>query len=618
MGGVSIDFSDLEEEINDSLPSAPSPRRSSKILKRTKPLPLSSVIKAGVPILLSQVVIQDDHDQELEDLINLPLVQPILQNYEKIQKKIDPLTKEINMLRRYRRNPLLFWRDELGVPIDRWRDDKPPKSWRPGDPLPLWSKQREIIEALVKHRKVAVKSGHGVGKTFLAGGLSLYLAYVWHCIGLTTAPTFRQVRRALWGEIHYLFNNAINPLGGKLNQVSLDLGDKWFVEGFATDKPMENITGIHEENIFVIIDEAGGVVDLTFEAIEGLLTSENSFVLYIGNPINSEGPFADAFKPNSPFYKVTVSCYDLPNIKYGNNFYTKLTSHQWVKDKETKWGKDSNMFKIKVLGEFPEEGKDTLIPIRYIEAALQRAKDGSMPPDCVVAFGLDVARQGSDASVFGALYASGLLRILETTNKKRETETAGLMEVLYKQYAPSKEEGQPKPIENEEGILEALSKIGREEGDKWEEKKKEELVNFRPPVNVDDTGLGGGVTDILIEQGLPVNGIITGEAPDENDERIDHPELFLNKRAQYYWYLRTRFVDGTIAIEDEELAFELSKIRIEFLKGGGGKIKIVDKETLKKAPPIGIGRSPDRADMAMLACSKEVAESDGEMVRFLG
>jgi hypothetical protein len=298
-----------------------------------------------------------------------------------------------------------------------------------------------------------------------------------------------------------------------------------------------------------------------------------------------------------------MSCYDIPNVRYAANIYPKLTSYSWVKDKEVKWGIESNMFKIRVAGEFPEENKDTLIPVRYIESALRRGQDGSMGPDRPIAFGLDVARQGTDSSVFGVRYESGLVRILATTNKKRETETAGQMKVLYNEMVRPEDNG---------NAFEKLMRIGKNP-DKEGEKVKEPPP--KPPINVDDTGLGGGVTDMLIEDDFPVNGIITGESPDLYDDRIDHPELFLNKRAQYYWYLRTLFINDKIAIEDEEAAFELSKIRVEYLRSG--KIKIVDKETLKKAPPIGIGRSPDRADMIMLACSKEVAESDVSMVRII-
>src|SRR3990167_264711 len=305
-------------------PSNSSPRRTRKPIVRNEDIK---------PFIEDPSV-----DPELINLIDLPIPLPILRREIHRQKASNPVEKEIDLMKRYKEKPLLFWSDELGISIESWPNDKPPKSWKPGDPVPLWSKQREIIKALVDHRKVSVKSGHGVGKTMLSAGITLYLAYVWHATGMTTAPSFRQVRRALWGEIHYQYSRARTPLGGKMNQVSLDLGPKWFVEGFATDKPMDNITGIHEENIFVIVDEAGGVA-------------------------------------HSGFKTFTLSCYDCPNIRHDMIIYPKLTVKKWVDEKEKKWGRDSNLFRIRVLGEFPQESKDTLIPIRYIEKALEKGRE---------------------------------------------------------------------------------------------------------------------------------------------------------------------------------------------------------------------------------------------------
>lgn len=540
-------------------------------------------------------------DPELQELIDLPIPEPILRKEIKRQQAANPIEKEIDLMQRYREKPLLFWRDELGVPIDVWRDDKPPIGWKPGDPVPLWSKQREIIEALVKYRKVVVTTGHGVGKTYIAAGLALYLSLVWHATGLTTAPTFRQVRRALWGEIHYQYNRARNPLGGKLNQVSLDLGDKWFVEGFATDKPTDNITGIHEENIFVIVDEAGGILPETYDALDAILTSETSFVLYIGNPTNPVGPFRDAAKPGSGFKHIHISCYDCPNVKHDRIIYSKLTSKAWVVDKEKKWGKHSTLFKIRVEGEFVDESRDTLIPVRYIDAALAKAKNGDIVPTTVSSFGLDVARQGSDSSVYGVKYNSGFFRILETTNKKRETDTAGRMKYWYNELVP---QFKFKQLDN------AIDRANRSIDLKLEDEEDEGISeNGFPPINVDDIGVGGGVVDILLEDDYPVNGINVAKPPDKTDQEASN--LFLNKRAQYYWKLRKVFEDGLIAIEDEELAGELNKIRIEFLRSG--KIKIVDKEILKKE----LGKSPDRAESLMLAYSEDFSETNSDLVRFI-
>jgi phage terminase large subunit len=536
---------------------------------------------------------------DIMEMLSLPLPLPTLRKEIKKQNTMENvIEKEIDLLNKYRKKPLLFFRDELGLSIDIWRNDVPPKDWIPGDPVPIWSAQREIIEALVKHRKVAVKTGHGVGKTYIAGGLALYLAYAWHATGMTTAPTFRQVRRALWGEIHYLYNRAKNPLGGKLNQVSLDLGDKWFVEGFATDKPSENITGIHEENIFVIVDEGGGVLPETYEALDALLTSETSFVLYIGNPTAADGPFYDAFKPNSGFKTFTISCYDCPNVKHDRIIYSKLTAKKWVDDKVKKWGVASNLFRIRVAGEFAEESRDTLIPIKYIEIALRKGVEGEVVPDEINGFGLDVARQGSDSSVFGAKYNSGFFKVLESTQKQRETATAGKMKSYYDSLIPKFKY---------RSLDEMERKLKKDKGEEVGEDPS------WPPINVDDIGVGGGVVDILVEDEYPVNGVNVAEAPDPSEP--EEAKLFLNKRAQYYWRLKVLFEQEKVAIDDEDLAFELSKLKMEFLRSG--KIKIIDKETLKKPAPQGMGKSPDKAECMMLAFAVESADVERELVRFL-
>jgi phage terminase large subunit len=537
-------------------------------------------------------------DKELLSMLDLPVPLPTLRKEaKKMEKEEDLLSKDIQLLEKYRKKPLLFWRDELGIPIDVWRDDMPPKDWRPGDPVPLWSKQREIIKDLVIHKKIAIKSGHGIGKSFLVAGIVLYLTYVWHATGVTTAPTFRQVRRILWGEIHHMWNKARNPLGGRLNQVSLDLDDKWFVEGFATDKPESNIAGIHEENIFVVVDEAGGAHPDLFDVLDTILTSENSFVILIGNPIVAEGGFFEAFKPGSGFKTHTISCYECPNVKHDRVIYSKLTVKKWVTEREKKWGKGSNLFLSRVEGEFPDESSDILISLKYLEAALQKGTEEGGVRDKIKSIGVDVARQGSDSTVVGIRWDSGFFEIKDTMNKKRETEVAGRVKFLYDQWLPEFKYRKLKEI---------TPTLKRKlEGDDSEN----ESPPF-PPINIDDIGAGGGVVDILVEDEYPANQIVVSEAPDAKAD----PELgiFLNKRAQYYWKLKLEFEAGRVSVDDEELIFELSKMKVEFLRSG--KIKIIDKEIIKKELN---GRSPDRAESMMLAYSEEGSTLERDMLRFL-
>lgn len=510
-----------------------------------------------------------------EELIVKPNLEFDFNRYVK-NKNEDIIPKALDLRTRYRENPFAFVQEQLGISCESWEEDIPPKNWD-GSYYPIWSKQREILQALVKHRKVAVRSGHGLGKSFIAAICVLYLTYVWRGLGVTTAPTFRQVEKVLWGEIHYLFNNAggTNKLGGILKKTALELGDKWFVEGFSTRDPKAAITGFHEENVFAVVDEAGGVAQEVFDAIEGILTSANSFILLIGNPIEAGGPFEDAFRDNSDFYKIHLSCWDCPNVRHKKNIYPKLVSYQWPQEKKERWGEESNLYRVRVDGNFPVEGKDSLIPIKYIDLALQE----NFEEDKIVAFGVDVARQGTDRTVIGARFKSGKFKILEMTEKKRETDTVGRIIRWYNDLIPLD--------------------IPKEE---------------RPPINVDDIGVGGGVVDMLLESEYPVNGISGSEGVDEiipDDDDMD-PEKFLNLRAWNYWKLRRAFQKGEVSIDDEDLAHELSKVPLGF--SSKGKIKIPDKDEIRKTLN---GASPDLADCMCLAWAKNEADEYTNFVRMI-
>jgi len=471
----------------------------------------------------------------------------------------------------YRKDPLRFVSEQLKIPTTVWKNDKPPATWkpRPYSPYPLWSKQREILRLLVTHRKVAVKSGHGVGKTFIAAVVALYLAYAWHALGITTAPTHRQVEALLWGEIRDVWNTAQSRganLGGRLLKTQLQLGDKWFVMGFSTDDPEANIPGFHEENVFVIVDEACGVDPKVYDMLDTILTSENSFALLIGNPVDPRSPFADCFKPGSGWAQVTISCYDSPNVKNGENIYKKLVAWDWPLRMRKKWGPQNPLYKARVKAEFPEETSEGLIPYW----AIQKALDRELPEDEVLTFGVDVGRQGGDRSVIGCRWKSGRFRILDEMVFKRETELVGKVNMLYHKFGPQ-------------------------------------------AINVDDIGVGGGVTDMLWEQELPVNGVEVSEKAENYAEDTGEAVKFANLRAWGYWKLREAFIEGRVDIDDEELAQELCCIPMEITSTG--KIKIPEKDRIKKL--LG-GRSPDKADAMMLAWVMDYADEERELLRFIG
>lgn len=155
-----------------------------------------------------------------------------------------------------------------------------------------WSKQREILESIRDHPKTAVRSCHGVGKSFTAG--QVILAFLFNfprSIVLSTAPTWRQVEKLVWKEVRASYRRSKVPLGGHLLPKSPAIQivqDEWYAIGLSTNDP-DRFQGFHEKYILVVVDEAAGVPEDIFEAIEGVLTSEHARLLLLGNPTSLSG-----------------------------------------------------------------------------------------------------------------------------------------------------------------------------------------------------------------------------------------------------------------------------------------------------------------------------------------
>jgi hypothetical protein len=103
----------------------------------------------------------------------------------------------------------------------------------------LWKTQREILAAVGQHSRVAVKACHASGKSY-----AIAIAVLWwltaHRDGIvvTTAPTWLQVEKVIWGEIRSAVVRSVAC--GKLKfpvpmQTELRLGPQNYAIGLSTD-----------------------------------------------------------------------------------------------------------------------------------------------------------------------------------------------------------------------------------------------------------------------------------------------------------------------------------------------------------------------------------------------
>ncbi len=411
----------------------------------------------------------------------------------------------------------------------------------------LWDMQKTVLRSMVFNRRVAVRSCHGAGKTFIAAVMAVWFLYSHPgCRVITTAPTWQQVKNLLWRDVRSLHHASKIPLGGTMLKERVDLGADWFAAGFST-KYANHFQGHHTRTgeILFIFDEAAGVPEEIYTGAEGSMSSPGARMLLIGNPTELSGSFYRAFR-NPEWVRFKISAFDTPNVKAGRVLRPYLVTPEWVQERRSAWGETSPHWFSRVLAEFPQSGDDTLIHISWIEAAERRYVEA--PPAEPVQLGVDVARFGSDESVI-SLRRGPVVEIYKTMSGADTMTVAGAVKNT---------------------MAETSAEVAK----------------------VDTVGVGAGVYDSLREQGVSVEEMNAGEAADDK-------ERFLNIRAEWFWGLRDRFRDGGIALRPDETASgQLAALKYKF--DSRGRVQIESKDEMKKRSQD----SPDRADAIMLAFAR--------------
>ena len=459
--------------------------------------------------------------------------------------------------KQYQDNPLL-WRKEVL------------------DDYPRWHKQDEILLSVRDNRNTYVKACHGVGKTFTAKDVVLwFLMCHYPSKVITTAPSWVQVEKLLWSEINTAVKNAKVPLGGQCKKVELFLRDDWFALGVSpkidTDDDGKRLTGFHSENVLVIFDEAPAVNPKLWEIKETLMTSKNVRFLGIGNPVENTGAFYEGFTDEN-VHSISMDIFDTPNFVQNNvtkledlqkilswdidkreTFYDKLkfpfphlTNIRWAVERLEKWGGDSPLFKSRVLSMFPEMSSDTIISL----SSLERCKEAKNNTDNIQYLGVDVARFGSDDTCIYH-YKGGTKIDKLKFNGQDTVKTANVI-------------------------------------------KNKILSEGIRVVTIDDTGLGGGVTDqvsdFLSESGIPCKLIPVNFAEASTAEEYD------GIVTDMFYHAKQLIEDQYIQCVDEGGLFaELTDRRYKFTNKG--KIKVESKDDYKKRTGK---RSPDDGDAFLL------------------
>jgi hypothetical protein len=463
-------------------------------------------------------------------------------------------------LRSFRRDPFGFVRfafpwGKAGTPL---AGESGPETW-----------QREVLQRLgeglassEEATRIAVASGHGIGKSALVAWIVLWaMSTCPDTRGIVTANTEAQLRTKTWPELAKWLRLAVNGhcftyTSSALHSARPGRERTWRVDAITwSENNTEAIAGLHNKGrrAFAVFDEASAIPDAVWETIEGALTDSGTelFWTVFGNPTRSAGRFRECFAGGRFAHRWSPRQIDSRSVSMTN----KSQIDTWVKD----YGEDSDFVRVRVKGVFPRAGSMQFIDSQRIGDAATRPLEND--PTAALIMGVDIARHGEDQTVI---------------RFRRGLDARSIPAVKFR--IPD--------------LMLVASRIM-------------ELYNSCNPdaVFVDATGIGWGVCDRLSQLGCSrAVGIDFGSAADRTDMG-DAAARYGNKRAEMWGFLREWLRVGCIA-DDADLIADLGNV--EYGYNAADALLLERKDDMRRR---GLA-SPDDGDALALTFARPVAKFD--------
>lgn len=275
---------------------------------------------------------------------------------------------------------------------------------------PTWQ-QRDILAQVQAgngtRNFMAIKSGQGPGKSTIAVVIALWRILQHEgALVVLTAPTQRQCRDAFLARAREILGNA-DPIFKRIFVVTATkievCGQKdWGVKTVTATKP-ENAQGYHQAHLTIIVDEASGVPREIITQFKGTISNPDTLFLMVGNPNLRDCSFFDCFNAlRDRWWTYTI------NAEETARDYPDLLSPDRNEEIAEEFGIESDVYRIRVLGEFPFQDPDCVISSEDLLACTKTdlVALSQIPRDLGGArkypakqFGMDLARFGGDESV---------------------------------------------------------------------------------------------------------------------------------------------------------------------------------------------------------------------------
>jgi hypothetical protein len=442
-----------------------------------------------------------------------------------------------------------YYDDPLGFVMDMW--DVDPYRW-----------QRDVMGWVAGgERRIAVPTGHGVGKTALMAWLAIWFVLTrFPCKVVVTAPSSSTLEDGLWAEIEMwvgrLPSGVKALLEAKSDRVELRLApESAFISSRTSraEKP-EALAGIHADHVLLLPDESSGIPDEVFSAAQGSMSAATAQTVMAGNPTRATGYFAEAVSLGRDLiWKVReVSCLEVLDQ------HPNAPTQAFVDEIKLLYGENSNTYRARVEGKLPLSDEDVVIPRLLIDESLTRDVAPSLTAPLY--WGLDVARLGRNQSALAQRRGNHMPEPVIRFTGLDTMALCGRVKAMYDGLPPS-----GRPVE----------------------------------ILIDGIGLGAGVVDRLRELGLPAVGINVSE-------RKSHDNAYYNLKAELWYTARAWFASLLVKmVADPELIIHLSTPKPE--KHSSGVIIMEPKEKTLKRMGRGEERRLDDADAFILTFAGQAA-----------
>lgn len=418
----------------------------------------------------------------------------------------------------------------------------------------------------------SVRSGHGPGKTYGLAQIMHYVSFCWQTQTVCIAPKEKLVLTRLWPRFRRLLQTSIAEYRALIEVNDSKIiwcGDRNWAAIPETAREPEALAGYHTNGpsdwLILMLDETSGIREDFFPVIYGAMSQPHTILVMISNPTQTQGEFYKSHRDpriNKEFYT--------KHIRFGDSRYTDA---KWAERMRLRYGENSPVYQVRVLGEFVEMAENQLISLDWLNASRVRPfiPDGSHKK---LRVSVDVADGGlNETSISAGEHYESSVHLLRQQN-----------------YSFPQSES---PILAAKAAIEMFEAFG---GDK----KRDDFV-------VDANGVGAGTAGYLIDKGYIVVSYRGGHDSDDSKQ-------WRNRRVQSHLVFRNALRDGWLFISDQFVSdeeWDEFTAQCCAIRRKPGIERVEDIET--KADMLARGVvSPDRLESAIMQFATQAPTYGGK------